>query len=163
MNIYVLADDPVDAARMLCDAHVFKTQADAARMLGTVWSWFVSFRPYPVPPAPLEHPCMRWLMGSAENYEWLAAHAYAVCVEYVQRFDRQAPQAGTIAQLLRVPYGLRDRPKRATVRPQVMPAAYRVPGDAVAAYRAFYIGAVLVRASWTNREPPRWLPRNYQR
>jgi hypothetical protein len=39
---------------------------------------------------------------------------------------------------------------------QVMPDVYKVPGDAVSAYRRFYIGEKSRFAKWTRRRPPRW-------
>lgn len=39
---------------------------------------------------------------------------------------------------------------------QAMPEEYRVPGDAVAAYRAFYIGAKSHFAAWKKRPAPDW-------
>jgi hypothetical protein len=38
-----------------------------------------------------------------------------------------------------------------------MPDRYKIPGDAVAAYRQFYAGEKKRFATWTRRSPPRWL------
>ncbi len=40
--------------------------------------------------------------------------------------------------------------------PQAMPDVYKVPGDAVAAYRRFYIGEKASFATWTKRPIPTW-------
>ena len=40
---------------------------------------------------------------------------------------------------------------------QAMPDEYKVLGDAVSAYRRFYIEDKLKFAKWTRRKPPKWL------
>jgi len=37
-----------------------------------------------------------------------------------------------------------------------MPDAYRQPGDAVQAYRNYYVGEKHRFAKWTRRRPPKW-------
>jgi len=37
-----------------------------------------------------------------------------------------------------------------------MPEQYKVPGDSVAAYRAYYIGDKARFSKWTKRNPPEW-------
>jgi hypothetical protein len=39
---------------------------------------------------------------------------------------------------------------------QAMPECYKVPGDAVAAYRRFYQTEKSVFATWTRRPKPAW-------
>jgi hypothetical protein len=39
---------------------------------------------------------------------------------------------------------------------QAMPEQYKVPGDAVAAYQAYYIGEKWEFAQWTRRPAPEW-------
>ena len=43
---------------------------------------------------------------------------------------------------------------------QAMPEQYKVPGDAVAAYRAFYLGEKASFAAWTLRPEPAWWVRD---
>ena len=40
---------------------------------------------------------------------------------------------------------------------QAMPDKYKVPGDAVAAYRRFYLGEKMGFAKWTRRSVPEWI------
>ncbi|MHA2938021.1 hypothetical protein ACXJY6_06960 [Vibrio sp. RC27] len=42
--------------------------------------------------------------------------------------------------------------------PQAMPDKYKVDGDAVSAYRNFYIGDKVRFAKWTKRAAPHWFP-----
>ena len=39
---------------------------------------------------------------------------------------------------------------------QAMPDEYKIPGDPVQAYRAFYLGEKAHFAKWTRREAPAW-------
>jgi hypothetical protein len=40
---------------------------------------------------------------------------------------------------------------------QAMPDEYKVPGDAVLAYRQFYLGEKMGFAKWTRRDLPYWV------
>ncbi|MFV0489820.1 MAG: hypothetical protein ACK5NL_21920, partial [Vibrio fluvialis] len=40
---------------------------------------------------------------------------------------------------------------------QAMPDEYKIRGDAVSAYRRFYLGEKMGFARWTKRELPAWL------
>ena len=40
---------------------------------------------------------------------------------------------------------------------QAMPEKYKVPGDAVRAYRQFYLGEKMAFAKWTKRSIPDWV------
>ncbi len=46
--------------------------------------------------------------------------------------------------------------KGLTEFPQAMPDKYKVPGNPVAAYRAFYIGEKSKFATWKKRKVPSW-------
>jgi len=39
-----------------------------------------------------------------------------------------------------------------------MPEQYKVPGDAVTAYRQFYLAEKMGFAKWTRRNLPYWVP-----
>jgi hypothetical protein len=74
--------------------------------------------------------------------------------EYKFRFDKNSDHrsALVIKELPRptsIDYGL-------TPFVQVMPEVCKVPGDAVLAYRNFYIREKSRFAKWTKREPPSW-------
>ena len=43
-----------------------------------------------------------------------------------------------------------------TQPPQCMPDQYKVPDDAVKAYRNYYIGEKAYFAKWTKRDMPEW-------
>ena len=84
MNIFAVDADPKIAAQQLCDKHVVKMILESAQMLCAV---------FPNGDAPYRrafynHPCTKWARESAENYEWLLDHAYAMCQEYTRRYGK---------------------------------------------------------------------------
>ncbi len=72
MNIFVVDEDPVIAAKNLCDKHVVKMIVEGCQMLSTVHRMHSSHVIY----APVElykesfrnHPCTIWARESTENY-----------------------------------------------------------------------------------------------
>lgn len=166
MNIFVLSSKPAVAARMLCDAHVVKMTLESAQILSTVWRWY-----YPRPPknwdeivyasTHLRHPCVQWTMRSADNYDWLVAHALEIAAQYTQRYGKVHASETVVHTLKNAPYALNRCGHTPFV--QCMPERYRVPGDPVLAYRAYYLGEKMHFAHWRHTEPPYWLPENYRR
>jgi hypothetical protein len=41
--------------------------------------------------------------------------------------------------------------------PLAMPDEYKIPGDPVASYRAYYVGEKLKFATWRHSEKPEWI------
>jgi hypothetical protein len=89
-----------------------------------------------------------------DNFQWLGRLAVALNDEYRYRYGRQRDHA-SIAVLDRIRH--REFESRGlTPFAQAMPAQYKVPGDAVSAYRRFYLGEKRTFATWTRRNPPGW-------
>ena len=85
MNIFVLDLHPVVAARMQHDMHVIKMANESVQMLSTALSvhagsWAI------MKPTHLHHPCNVWARETRSNWEWLKAHALALCDEYAHRW-----------------------------------------------------------------------------
>ena len=84
MNIFVLDENPVKAARYACDKHVVKMVLESAQLLCSA---------HPDGEAPYKqafynHPCSCWTRACTENYSWLVDHALALCDEYSHRYGR---------------------------------------------------------------------------
>jgi len=91
---------------------------------------------------------------SLANWLWLRRLALALNDEYRYRYRRDFDhKSAEVVRSLLPPY-LADL--GLTEFAQVMPEKYRVPGDAVLAYRRFYVGEKAHFAAWTRRRPPRW-------
>jgi hypothetical protein len=125
---------------------------ESAQMLCTVVSQNGGTAPYK--PTHVKHPCTLWAGRSLSNWRWLRSLALALNQEYHYRY-----RAASDHRSAHVVQGL-PSPEIADIGltpfAQAMPEQYRVKGDAVQAYRRFYIGEKARFAKWTRRRPPRW-------
>lgn len=156
MNIFVLDQDFARCARHHCDAHVSKMILESVQILCTALNKKGFATPYRS--THVKHPCVLWAEESWDNFRWLARLARALNDEYRYRYDRQRDHA-SIAVLDQVEQ-LRFECRGLTEFAQAMPEQYKVPGDAVAAYRAFYLAEKHAFARWTRRAPPDWWTRD---
>ena len=84
MNIFVLSENPVEAAQMQCDQHIVKMTLETGQMLCTAY-------PEGVPPykrTHYNHPCNVWVRESKGNFLWLCDHANTLAEEYTFRFGK---------------------------------------------------------------------------
>ena len=153
MNILVLDRNADQCARYHVDRHVTKRIVESAQMLCTVVNRHGGNSPYKS--THTNHPCTLWAGRSLSNWEWLRSLAIALNREYKHRFDREDHAAASVVRGLQRP----RLPKEGlTEFAQVLPEKYRVPGDAVRAYRAYYIGEKSIIARWTHHRAPPWFP-----
>lgn len=153
MNIYVLDNDPRLAAAYQCDKHVVKMTVETAQLLSTSHHLLGGDGPYK--PTHANHPCAVWTRGSAENYEWTFELFAYLLAEYTRRYGKSHACARHLAALRSLPPGLASNGLTDFV--QCMPEHYRIEGDAVAAYKAYYLGDKSVFAKWKMGEPAWWL------
>ncbi|MBU4318802.1 MAG: hypothetical protein KKF30_16205 [Proteobacteria bacterium] len=152
MNIFVLDRDVGKCARYHADQHVIKMILESAQMLCTVVNHYGGKAPYRS--THQNHPCTLWAGHSLSNWQWLYRLALALNREYRYRFRTSSDHKSALVVLgLRQP---RIDDVGLTEFAQTMPDPYRVPGDAVTAYRQFYLGEKARFARWTRRKPPRW-------
>jgi hypothetical protein len=152
MNIFVLDVDIPKCARYHCDQHVVKMILESAQMLCTALNTHGIPTPYKA--THLKHPCVMWVQKSYANFRWLTQLAFWLNEEYKYRFEKEADHKswGVIEKIK----GHTFTDKGPTPFAQAMPARYRVPGDAVKAYRQYYIAEKLAFAKWTKRRVPFW-------
>ena len=156
MNIFVLDEDIATCARYHCDRHVSKMILESVQMLCTALRTHGFEPPYRSTHA--RHPCTLWVAESRDNFEWLAELAVALNREFRFRYERDQDHASI--EVLRQIEGMRYARAGLTEFAQAMPDEYKVPGDAVAAYRRFYLGEKAAFATWKRRPAPEWwLPR----
>lgn len=152
MNIFVLDHDRQRCARFHCDQHVGKMILESTQILCTALHNRGIDAPYR--PTHNRHPSVIWAGASVDNFRWLAGLARQLNEEYRYRY-RKTDDHASIKALEQVEnaefesHGL-------TEFPQAMPASYKVPGDAVAAYRNFYLAEKSAFATWTRRSQPDW-------
>jgi len=152
VNIFVLDRDIRTCARYHADQHVIKMILESAQMLCTVVNQNGGKSPYRS--THYKHPCTLWAGRSLSNWLWLRSLALALNDEYRYRFRTSLDhESAFVVRQLSSP---RIADPGLTEFAQAMPDRYKVKGDAVEAYRRFYIGEKSRFAKWTRRKPPRW-------
>ncbi|WP_107850888.1 pyrimidine dimer DNA glycosylase/endonuclease V [Oceanimonas marisflavi] len=153
MNIFILDNDIERCAEYHCDQHVVKMILESVQILCTALNKKGFDTPYK--PTHIKHPSVLWVEESYDNFQWLAQLAHALNAEYRYRYRKEQDHRSmpVLAQIQQFEYpsiGL-------TEFAQAMPEQYKVPGDAVQAYRNFYLGEKLKFARWTRRSIPHWV------
>jgi len=152
MNIFVLDLDVQKCARYHCDQHVVKMILESAQLLCTALNKYGIRTPYKA--THLKHPCVLWVEESYSNFKWLIKLAFWLNEEYKYRYEKETDhRSWSVIETIQ-DYTYAD--KGLTPFVQTMPDHYRVPGDAVKAYRQFYIGEKLAFARWSKRPVPFW-------
>jgi len=155
MNIFVLDEDPITAAKYHCDKHVVKMVLETAQIMCT--TSYLCGNPAPYKPTHTQHPCRLWSQKTLGNWLWLHRLGLALAEEYKMRYDKHHKSAKIIADIP-TPHGI-DMNLALTPFVQCMPEQYHVTGDAVQAYRNYYIGDKLPMCTYTGADWPDWLPK----
>jgi hypothetical protein len=152
LNIFLLDYDIERCAEYHCDQHVVKMILESVQMLCTALNKMGLKTPYKS--THTNHPCVLWVGDSFDNFLWLKDLILQLNDEYLYRFDKQKNHRSI--DVLQSISGYRYAYRGLTPFAQAMPTEYKVPGDAVAAYRRFYIAEKQSFARWTRREKPEW-------
>ena len=152
INIFVLDQDIERCARYHCDQHIVKMLLESVQFLCTAPNKKGIATPYKS--THVKHPCVLWVEGSFDNFLWLKDLALFHNDEYRYRFDKQGDHRSI--SVLRQISIYRYARHGLTPFVQAMPNEYKVPGDAVNAYRRFYIAEKQRFARWTRRDKPDW-------
>ncbi len=156
MNIFVLSEDPIQAAKWQCNKHVVKMILETAQLLSAAHPSHIA----PYKHTHVNHPCSKWVRESIDNYKWLVTHGHALCNEYTQRY-RKIHKTTSVIQWL-------DANKPALPSIGLTPFARAIKDeklhlydDTVQAYRAYYIQDKAKIAKWAPlADPPPWWPLN---
>jgi len=156
MNIFVLDEDPHQAAIDQCNKHVVKMIVESTQMLCTALLLAHPTVQQPYRATHVNHPCNRWVCATPANAAWLFAHARSLSNEYTRRYGRRHKTADVLdvigPQL--VPADWRDHSPFV----MAMPLEWQCH-DIVTSYRAFYIAEKSRFARWAPRAtPPAWWP-----
>jgi len=154
MNIFFLSRKIRRCARWHCDKHVVKMILEYTQMLYTANHENGGTRAIEES-APIclstgkrgykshakNHPCTKWVRESIAHYDWLLTLAFALVEEHMHRF---APK--TIHACHPHLVWLRENPPPIANRawrdpPTAMPNEFRVSGDSIQSYIAYYNGA----------------------
>ena len=152
MNIFVLHTNPDTAARQQCDKHVVKMTLESAQLMAT--ALVLNNLPSPYKPTHRNHPCAVWARANRNNFSWLLQHHLAMLDEYTKRFNKVHACAEHQHYWQAALNHLPDTPQTAFA--QAMPVDLKIPGDAVTAYRNFYLRDKAYFARWTLTPVPDW-------
>lgn len=152
MNIFVLDTNIRRCAQYHCDQHVSKMILESVQILCTALNLKGLDTPYRSTHS--KHPCVLWAGESFDNFCWLKQLAIELNREFRWRYHKNTDHA-SIAVLAAIDHH-RFASNGLLEFPQAMPDAYKVPGNAVAAYRQFYLAEKAAFARWTRRKPPAW-------
>jgi len=151
MNIFVLDLNPIKAVKYHNDRHCVKMILETTQLLSTALPYLDQGRVGPYKSTHINHPCSVWTRTCKGNYHWLWKLGIALCEEYTYRYGR-IHKCESYLKDLRLSKPI---PKKMTQFAQAMPERYK-NSNAVAAYRAYYMGEKRHLAKWTKRENPYW-------
>lgn len=183
MNIFVLDNDPENAARLQCDKHVVKMIVESAQMLSTAhrildglkekkpsksgkrmidaYSFNDERESLLYKAVHAKHPCTVWTMENDSNYFWHYIHFLALCEEYTYRYGKIHSTFSLLADVLsELPKNIKSG--MLTKQPLAMQSNPECMfDDVVKSYRAFYqTKQNRFKMEWTNRNVPEWFEKN---
>ena len=147
MNIFVLHEDPEQAAWWHCDKHVLKMTIEYGQLLSGAQRAMGNDDRRLFLITHSKHPCSLWTRASQANYDWLLELFFYTAMQYQLRYEHVHSVYARLKEVLKTPIALPDIGMTPFV--QAMPAQYRQE-DPVAAYRAYYRGEKRHFARWTS-------------
>ena len=180
MNIFLLSEDPYEAAVQQCDKHIVKMPLESAQMLCTAHrildgtetrrpskSGKTTVKYWELPDdresllykaVHFTHPCTLWTMESEANYYWHFRHFLALSIEYQYRYGKEHSSWTLLKDILATPPT--NIPRRGlTPFRLAMGAAPQCinKSDPVGSYRAFYhTKQDNFKMVWSKRPVPEW-------
>lgn len=168
MNIFYLSNDTATCALYHCDKHVVKMIVEYCQLLSTAHRVLDG---NVLPRQELEsilykkthrnHPSAIWARACRANYLWLHELTVQLNKEYTRRYGRvhKSVRTGLMDALLTTPENIVDG--EFSEPTQAMPDQYKVPGDSIKAYKAFYIAEKSGFAKWKGKLQESFEPKWY--
>tara|TARA_R110002020_G_scaffold216353_6_gene423985 strand:- start:6848 stop:7360 length:513 start_codon:yes stop_codon:yes gene_type:complete len=166
VNIFVLDENPIRAAEMMCDKHIPKMVVESAQMMASALRRHdVTDERMPLTKSGTpykggyqHHPCTLWVGDTYTNFDWLASHAIALCVEYTHRFGKQHACEDAICHMnaMHVDGFSHLNGDRLTPFAQAMPDEFKHE-DVVKAYRAYYHSKQFAKWEKGTHAPDWWM------
>jgi len=157
MNIFILSEDPIQAAQYQCNKHVIKMIVESAQLLCTALI-LQGHTAIPYKATHKNHPCAIWARECSANMQWLLVHGLELCAEYTRRYHKAHRTQAVLEKVGElVPIA---KWQEHTPFVLAMPDQYK-QNDAVTAYRAYYLGEKAEIAQWEPRSvKPDWWNKN---
>lgn len=149
MNIFVLDQSPILAAKYQCDKHVVKMCVETAQLLCS------QFDCAPYKRTHYNHPCSIWTRYSKENYLWLYHHGIALCEEYTIRYNKIHKSHPIIKWCMDHIHTIHFSNSGLTPHPVCMPDDCKM-SSVIESYRAYYIRYKKDFATWRYTSHPYW-------
>jgi len=156
MNIFVLSEDPAEAAQMQCDKHVVKMILESGQMLCAAHEPGIA----PWKRTHYNHPCTIWARTTKSNYRWLAVHGLELCAEYTRRYKKRHASEDVLMWCAKnIPESIPE----GALTPFVV--AIKNPNyhkeNVVNSYREYYLKDKIRFAKWNYCNPPKWWTDNF--
>ena len=154
MNIFVLSENPAEAAQFHNDKHCVKMILEHTQMLSTAIRVCSNDSIDDVyKRAHLNHPCSIWTRKTRSNFNWLCEMTQELFQEYTKRYNKEH-KSYSIFNICRnnvnlIPEG------ELTQFAQAMPDEYKNP-DPVKAYRTYYLNDKKEFSKWKLGNVPYW-------
>ena len=166
MNLFVLDNNHQKAAEYHPNQHVGKLLLENFQTLSTAHREIdgdENVDPIHYRKAHLNHPVTKWVRETTDNYMWSYELARCLSEEFTYRTGKTHLSWEKLGEVLsKPPRGLTKT--GLTEFQQCMPDQYKVEGDAVQAYRNYFIGEKQTLqkrpADWGCRPVPDWFVRN---
>jgi len=158
VNLFILDEYPKQVAACYIDRHVKSYIVDYAKILSACHHLNNPFqfkssnkRIYRL--CFKNHPITNWARINTSHYEWLFDLWVALCNEHAFRFSKIHKTEGLKYDLRVKPHLVRSN--KITFN-QFLPDVFKVKGDAIQAYRNYYVEHFHNNGVWTNRGQPDW-------
>jgi len=161
MNIFVLDENPIKAAEMLCDKHVCKMIVESCQLLCSVFYFNSNIKP-PYKLAYKNHPCAKWVRYTRGNFEWLLNHLNGLLYQYKLRYNKIHKCNKIFNWIINNRHQLCFSHYELTPFIKCMPIEYQFHKDITSAYKAYYIGEKLKFAKWKLGNIPKFIKEYYE-
>jgi len=141
MNIFVLDENPIEAAKRVPVKGASKMALEAAQMLAVACHKHGLSLPHKKdgneysPNAHVNHPCTKWTYQSKSNMKWLVLHAKELCLQHFMKYDRIPAHSSALNEILRQ-LDSDVRWENHTPFVCAMPDEYK-QDDAISSYRSY--------------------------
>jgi len=144
MNIFVLHENPIEAARLVPVKVASKMALEAAQMLAVACAHHGLALPHKKdgneysPKSHVNHPCTKWVCESYSNMSWLALHGLELCRCHKEQFSKLPAHTDALTEVSQQLWRLNGQWTKHTPFVSAMPDEFKTDDDdVVESYRAY--------------------------
>tara|TARA_R100001086_G_scaffold208801_1_gene124542 strand:+ start:517 stop:1077 length:561 start_codon:yes stop_codon:yes gene_type:complete len=176
MNIFFLHEDPVLAARQLCDKHVVKMPTEGLQIICHNLHELNYQKNIPwkrMSRGMAKHPSTIWARESKDNFIWTWKNTWTICEEYTDRYKKQHKVERLMTELSKDVFDWleeADFPKQGltpfvrAIKKNIYPHLLdeELFPCTIEAYKEYYRIDKWKFATWRNDGRPDWMPTTHQ-